>query len=66
MDNAKSTYPIRHVRRWHVDECPQGCCYLAEGLSHTHERHDDGSKAVAHWTSAGQYELLEFQGTLGF
>lgn len=51
---------------WHLDECPPGCPYRTEREVHRHERHDDGSYAVVGYDASGLFELLEFQGTLGF
>jgi len=50
---------------WHKVECPKGCSYRADRLEHGHEEHKDGSRAV--WMLKwGAYELVEFQGSLGF
>lgn len=56
---------LNDIRQWHDAECPPGCSYRLHHLDHEHQRHDDGSYAVVGHTEAG-WEMLEFQGTLGF
>jgi hypothetical protein len=56
---------ISDIRKWHDLECPPRCAYRADGLDHEHQRHDDGSVAVVAFTEDG-WDMLEFQGTLGF
>ncbi len=56
---------ISDIKKWRDVECPPRCSYRAEGLDHEHQRHDDGSTAVVGHTEEG-WEMLEFQGTLGF
>lgn len=51
---------------WTPDECADRCSYRLDAVEHLHELHDDGSRAVMGMGPSGAWELLEFQGSLGF
>lgn len=64
MDNFRSLVGSKDL--WHTRECPARCSYRLDGVDHQHESHNDGSTAVLGQGESGLWELLEFQGTLGF